>query len=95
MNVEKTIEFILQQQAKNEVQHAKHEALHAEHKAEIREVRRLLLRSAAMQVQDRKLTRSLTEEMRLLAEESRETKKEVRDLTRAWRGRSGNGASRH
>jgi hypothetical protein len=33
--------------------------------------------------------------MRSLAVESRETKKEVRDLTRALRGRSGNGASRH
>jgi DNA-binding ferritin-like protein (Dps family) len=98
MNVEKTIEFILEQQAKNEVRHSKNEALRAEHKAEIKEIRRLLLRGAAMQVQDRKFLRSLAEEMRLLAEESRETKREVRDLTRALRGRngaSGNGGKRH
>ena len=102
MNVEKTMEFILQQQAKNEALHAKNEALHAkhearfaklesghaEHKADIKEIRRLLLKSAAVGVEVRR-------QLRLLAEESRETKKEVRDLTRALRGRGGNGASRN
>jgi cell division protein FtsB len=102
MNVEKTMEFILEQQAKNEVLHAKNEALHArhearfaklesghaEHKVEIKEIRRLLLRAAAVGVEVRR-------EMRSLAAESRETKREVRDLTRALRGRPGNGGSRH
>ena len=115
MDVEKTMQFILEQMAHCSVLHAKNEALHAkhegrfarheasraEHEAEIKQIRRLMLQAAAMRVEDRQLTREikkelkvLTEKMQALAEQGRETKKELQAFLRSLRGRSGNGASR-
>jgi hypothetical protein len=89
------MQFILEQQAQCTVLHAKNEASHAEQKAEIKEIRRLMLKLVAMQVEDRKLTQEIKQKVKALAREGRETRKELRAFIRSLRGRPRNDASRN
>ena len=118
MDIQKTMEFILEQQghcaalyaqrearhAQHETRDAEHEARRAEHDADIKEIRRLLLKSSAMRVQDRhefrnlhkaaaKEMKELKQEVKALTADVRETERVLQDFIRSMRGQSGNGSS--
>lgn len=101
MDVEKTMQFILEQQAECAV-------MHAEHKTAIKSIERLLQKVVEFQVQHsidvEKHEQALDDLLvmhRLNAKEIKETSKEVKEVARvlkefikALRGSSGNGSSR-
>ena len=96
MDIQKTMEFILEQQAhaaalhaqyeawhaKHETRDAEHEARRAEHDADIKEIRRLLSKGSALRVQDRQQVRKHGREIKEIEREIKQLRLENAKITK-------------